>query len=254
MSAVAPTSSYLQSLPAAGRPSIVQRFDTLALGIGSRITASTLLLACVLTIVIGASSMLDTLQKMDRDLKTMNEQLAIANKGTDVLNLTLDALPPTAEHLHDVVATVEGTSAEVSESKQAITKLADTTTGLVAALGEIATQTAAMRGSLERVDGGTATLGATVSELNTRIDPLVATQHRMLGETRRMKGGLQGMNASLAYTIRTLNYMSAPPTGRGFTVRVDLDKRSLPPIPGVKATTDPVEVFPRGAWETYGGL
>lgn len=233
------------------QPSLAQRADAVALSIGSRVTVSTLLLACMLVIVIGASSMLSALHNMDRDLKIMNEHLAVANKGTEILNKTMDSLPPTSSSLEHIVGTVGATRSEVGKSKESLTQLAETTKGLNTAIGDIAGQTSSMRGSLQSVDASTGSLGATVDDLNTKIDPLAATQKQMLGETRRMNVGMGGMNASLAYVIRTLNYLTQPPGGGGMTVRVELDKRLVPP--GIKVETDPVPVFARGAWPLYTG-
>lgn len=231
----------------------VRRADALALTIGSKVTVSTLMLACVLTIVIGAAGMLDALRKMDADLKLMSQELAISNEGTVVLNSTMDSLGPTATSLENIVGTVGGTSREVKLSGKMIGDLGTKTTTLNSMLGGIASDTSSMRGSLEEVDAATGRLGDTVNDLNTKIGPLAKTQHSMLGETRRMQVGMGGMNASLAYVIRTLNYISAPPTGQGFTVKADLDKKSLPPIPGVHVKTEPIEVYPRNAWPLYTG-
>lgn len=232
----------------------VGRADAIALSIGSRITVSTLMVACVMVIVAGASSMLNSLRAMDRDLKVINEQLAITNASNDVLNKTLDSMPPSSAHLKAVVGVVRLTSAEVKKSSASINTLATSTTNLNSMLGDIATQTAAMQGSLESVDSGTTSLGASVDTLNDRIDPLAATQRKTKYDLIKMRGGLEGMNGSLAYVIRTLHYLTAPPTGQGFKMQVEVDKQSLPPIPGVKAKADPVEVFPRGVWPIYNGL
>ena len=240
-------------MPAA-RPhlTVVQRADALALSIGSRITVSTLMLACVLTIAVGAASLLDTLHKMDRDLKVMNEQLLVANKGTEMLNVYLTALPRTTESLRKVVGTVEATSKQVSTSGTAISGLSGQTRTMNVSLARIAGSTGAMRGSLETHQGSTKELAATVDTLNGKLGPLVKTQGDMLQGTRRMQRGLCAMNGSLAYVLRQLNYLTAPPgTNAGFTVRVELDKSSLPPVPGVAAVTEPVPVFPRGAWPVY---
>ena len=230
---------------------LVQRADALALSIGSRITVSTLMLGCVLTIAVGAASLLDALRMMDRDLKVMNEQLLIANKGTQMLNVYLDALPRTTESLKGVVGTVEATSKQVKTSSQAISGLSGQTRKMNVSLARIAGSTGAMRGSLETQVERTKQLNGTVGTLNEKLGPLVTTQGEMLQGTRRMERGLCAMNGSLGYVLRQLNYLTAPPIGGGFTVRVELDKKSLPPVPGVAAVTEPVQVFPRGAWPVY---
>ncbi len=225
----------------------------MALAVGSRITVSSLLVAAMLVLILGAASLLDTLKAMDRDLKVMSSQLTTANNGLAVLNKTMDSLPPTGQHLKKVVSSVEGTGTEVQKSGEAINGLNTKTGELNSMIGTIATGTGDMRGSMESVGQGTKQLDSTITALSGRIDPLAATQAGMLGEIKRMQGGVDGMNGSLAYTIRTLNYITAPPTPGGFTVRVELDKKALPPIPGVQARTDPVQVFPRNSWPVYYG-
>lgn len=232
---------------------LAQRTEALALAVGARVTSAVLLLGCVLVIVIGAQGMLGSLHAMDHDIKALNEEMAVANAGLDILNTTMDSLPPTRAHLHDVVATVEGTSAEVARSNRALGGMATTTNRLVNRMGSISSSTVAMRESMQGVASGTQTMGATVNDLNHKIDPLVSTQHAMLTQTARMERGLGAMNGSLAFVIRTLNYIAAPPTGGPFTVRADLPKETLPPIPGIKATTDPIPVFPRFPWKVYTG-
>ncbi len=233
--------------------SVMTKFDMLALSIGSRITVSALFLVCLLTIVVGAQSILGSMKKMEADLKVLTQALKVANEGTDTLNVYMDSLPPMSESLIEVVGTVEATSKEVGKSKAAINQMADTTDQLNAGLGNIASGTTSMRTSLESVDRGTTSLSSSVTDVAGKIGPLATTQHNMLLETQRMKKGIADMNASLAYTIRIMNYMAKPPTGQGFTVRVDMDPKTLPPIPGVKAKTDPVEVFPAGSLPVYRG-
>ena len=66
-----------------------------------------------------------------------------------------------------------------------------------------------------------------------------------------MQRGLGGMNDSLAYTIRIMNWIAAPPHGQGMTIRADMPKETLPPF--VKAEVEPVVVFPRNVWPIYTG-
>ena len=232
---------------------VTQRVDALALTLGTKVTASALLLACVVVILIGAQSLLSTMETMDHDIKVMNEQLAIANGGLDVLNKTMDSLPPTARHMSAIVKTVDETSNQVKISGTALEKMTHTTAKMNEQLGSIAESTTAMRGSLEGASKGTEQLSTTIDDLNGDIGPLVATQHQMFLGTRRMRSGLDMMNASLAYTIRIMNYITAPPHGGGMTIRADLPKETLPPIPGIKAEVKPVPVFPRNAWPVYTG-
>jgi methyl-accepting chemotaxis protein len=232
---------------------VTQRVDALALTIGTKATASALLLGCVVVILIGAQSLLSTLQGMDRDIKVMNEQLAIANGGLDVLNKTMDSLPPTAQHMSAIVKTVGDTDKQVRISGVALEKMTHTTAKMNSSLGSIAESTTAMRGSLEGASKGTDQLATTIDDLNGDIGPLVKTQHQMFLGTKQMRAGLDAMNASLAYTIRIMNYITAPPHGGGMTIRADLPKETLPPIPGIKAEVKPVPVFPRNAWPVYTG-
>ncbi|MCW2921226.1 MAG: hypothetical protein JWL76_1100 [Thermoleophilia bacterium] len=232
---------------------VSQRVDALALAVGARVTASVLLLACVVLILIGAQSLLSSLQGMERDLDEMNEQLALANGGLVILNKTMDSLPGTSKHLETIVATVGDVSKEVKFSSTSIGSVADTTKQLNTKLGSIAGSTTSMRTSLESAAKGTEELSTTITSLNANIDPLVKTQHEMLLGTMNMRKGLDGMNASLAYTIRIMNYIAAPPHGQGMMIRADLPKQTLPPIPGIKAEVEPIPVFPRNIWPIYTG-
>ncbi len=230
-----------------------QRADALALAVGARVTASVLLLACVVVILIGAQSLLSSLQGMERDLDEMNEQLAIANVGVDILDKTMDSLEPTNKHLETIVGTVGEVSTEVKKSSTAIRSVADTTSQLNSKVETIAGSTTSMRESLEGAASGTEELSTTIGSLNTNIEPLVKTQHEMLLGTMNMRSGLDGMNASLAYTIRIMNYIAAPPHGQGMMIRAELPKQTLPPIPGIKAEVEPIPVFPRNIWPIYTG-
>lgn len=232
---------------------VSKKVDAFALSLGSRLTVSTIMLGCVLAIVLGASSMLSSLQRMDRDLKEMSKQLAMTNAGLDALNKIMNSLPPTSDHMAKVVTTVGGVATQMQTSVKAVQTLQTGTEQLNTDLAIIATSTGDMRKSLQAVDDQTGSLGEIVTGLNSKIGPLAQTQHAMLGEVLRMKGGMQGMNDSLAYVIRTLNYISKPPTGQGFMLKADLPKEALPPLPGIKVTADPVAAFPYGAWKIYTG-
>lgn len=231
-----------------GATTIRQRSDAIALSLGSKLTVSTLMVACVLAIVLGAASILDSMQAMDRDLKVMSKQMAQAGDGLDTLNGIMNSLPPTTQHMDRIIVTVRDTSGQVEKSGAAIRKTNRQTAGLNTMIADIAGTTGRMRGSLQSVAGKTGGLDRTISTLNDKIPPLVKTQAGMIGHVSDMRDGMQGMNNSLALTIRQLNYITAPPHGGPFTVRVDLDKKALPPIPGLAATTDPVVVYPRGVF------
>ncbi|MCW2927930.1 MAG: hypothetical protein JWM86_1898 [Thermoleophilia bacterium] len=232
---------------------LAQRTDALALTLGTKATASVLLLACVVVILVGAQSLLTTMESMNRDLKVMNEQLAIANGGLDILNKTMDTVPRTSRHLGAIVGTVKSTSTEVTTSAGHLHEMTGTTAKLNQQLTSIAGSTTSMRGSLEGASKGTDTLATTITSLNGNITPLVKTQHEMLLGTRRMRSGLDKMNSSLAYTIRIMNYIAAPPTGGGMTIRADLPKQTLPPLPGIRAEVKPIPVFQRNVWPIYTG-
>jgi hypothetical protein len=193
------------------------------------------------------------MQQMDRDIKVMNEQLAIANGGLDILNKTMDSLPPTSRHMSAIVKTVGETGTQVKTSSVALEHMTETTAKLNSSLGSISESTTSMRSSLEGAAAGTEELSTTITKLNGDIGPLVKTQHDMYLGTVKMRGGLDSMNSSLAYTIRIMNYITAPPHGGGMTIRADLPKETLPPIPGIRAEVKPVPVFPRNAWPIYTG-
>jgi hypothetical protein len=242
--------------PAAGPSPIAQvvwRADRLALSIGSRISISTLMLACVLVIVAGASSMLSSLHKMDDDLKVINVQLAETNVANDRLNQILASLAPMNQGLLRINHTMDGTIKAVSVSASALSALSGRTRHLNSSLAFIALQTDRMRHSLDHLNGQTTKLGTTVTALNGHLDPLVTTQHQTLLAARGLPNGIHGMMGSLAYVIRMLDYIGEPPTGAGLEMKVDIPKSSLPPVPGLKATADPVQVFPRDIWPQYTG-
>lgn len=254
-------------LPATGAPDarvrtrtaeqVAASVDVLALKVGTRITASALLLACVVVILLGAQSTLSTMQGMDHDIAKMNELLATSNAGLNILNTTMTSVEPTSKHLSTVVQTVQATRTEVATSTKHINGLATTTKRLDTRLGSIAASTHAMRVSLQQSGASTTKLSGTITELNGSIGPLVKTQHEMYLGTKRMRAGLAGMNGSIAYVVRILNYITAPPTGAtdgtGMQVRADLPRETLPPLPGLKADAKPLQVFPRMAWPIYEG-
>lgn len=227
------------------------RVDALALSIGSRLTASTLMVASMVVIILGAQSLLGTMQSMDRNIKKMNEHLAVSNQGLIILNKTMDSVPPMSKHLTAVVGTVDATATQVKASGDHITTMTKTTAQLNDSMGDIAGSTGEMRSSLEGAAQDASQLSSTITTLDKGIDPLVTTQHDMFLGTQRMRGGLDGMNGSLAYVIRIMNYIAAPPTGGGMTMRAELPKETMPPLPGIRAEADPVQVFARGVWPVY---
>lgn len=230
-----------------------QRSDALALRLGTKVTASAVLLAAVVVILVGAQSLLASMQSMDADLKKMVGYMTVSNEGLDKLNVMMDSVPLTAQHMDSIVGSVEGTSTEVKTSARSLTKMAGVTETLEGRLGSIADSTKSMRTSLEATSADTERMGSTITELNGNIGPLVTTQHEMLLGTTRMRGGLDDMNDSLAYTIRTMNYITAPPYEGGMVMRTELPKAMLPPIPGLKAEVAPVSAFARYVWPVYTG-
>ncbi|MCZ4497052.1 MAG: hypothetical protein JWM25_1637 [Thermoleophilia bacterium] len=228
------------------------RADALALQVGTKATASALLLACVVVILVGAQSLLGTMQGMDRDIKEMNAQLAVANGGVTALNKTMDSLAPTARSLDAIVGTVKTTGVEVKKSAGSIDTLSTSTDALSTRLEAIGNDTKGLSTSLESTASGTGALGSTIGDLSTQVGPLVTMKRELLGNTRHMRDGLDGMNASLAYVVRILNYMTAPPTKQPMSVRIDLPPLK-PDVPGVAINSRPVPVFDWMQWPIYQG-
>lgn len=258
MTATAPAPGI--SLPALAdrRPTrtaaeFAQKVDVLALNVGTKLSASALLIACVIVILLGAQSLLGALNHMSGDIKEMNHQMAIANSGLGVLNTTMNSVQPMASSMHTIVKTIDATGIEVNTSAKTIGMMASRTHQLRTGLGGIAGSTTKMRSSYDTMATDTQGLAKTISGLNTQITPLAATQHQMFQATSKMSGGLDTMNDSLAYVIRVLNYISAPPTGGALQLRVELPKEVMPPIPGIRAEVDPVSVFPRMSWPIFQG-
>ena len=230
-----------------------QRSDALALRLGAKVTASSLLLAGVIVILIGAQSLLGAMQSMEADLHEMNQQMDVANQGLGVLNTTMDAVEPTADSLESILGSIQATDKQVGVAAKNVGAMAGTTDKLNTRLGSIAGSTTTMRGSLEATGGDAAKLGSTIGVLTDRITPLVKTQHSMFLSTRQMRTGLDTMNANLAYVVRIMNWITRPPGGGGMTIRAELPKETLPPLPGLRAEVAPVQAFPRDIWKVYTG-
>lgn len=246
------------ALPARGdgRPTrtaaqIAQQVDVLALNVGTKISASALLLACVVVILLGAQSLLGALGAMDTDIAEMNKQMDIANGGLVVLNKTMDSVEPMSVSMHNVVKTIDATGAEVDISAKTIGSMAKHTNDLRSGLGDIAGSTTDMRTAYGDMSTETVGLAKTIDGLNEQIGPLATTQHDMFLGTSTMRGGLDTMNDSLAYVIRVLNYITAPPSGQDLKLKVELPKEVMPPLPGIRAEVDPVSVFPRMSWPIF---
>jgi hypothetical protein len=241
-----------------GRPTrtaaqIAEKVDVLALTVGTKLSASALLLAGVIVVLLGAQSLLGSLKSMDKDIAEMNKQMDVANSGLVVLNKTMTSVEPMANSMHAIVKTIDATGGEVNKSAKTIGSMSKTTTNLRTGLEGIAGSTTKMRTSYETMGDDTVTLSQTISGLNGQITPLAKTQHDMFVGTSQMRGGLDTMNDSLAYVIRVLNYITAPPSGQDLKLRVELPKEVMPPIPGVRAEVDPVSVFPRLSWPVFQG-
>src|SRR4051812_5453557 len=102
------------ALPARGdgRPTrtaaqIAQQVDVLALTVGTKLSASALLLAGVIVILLGAQSLLGSLKSMDKDIAEMNKQMDVANSGLVVLNKTMTSVEPMANSMHAIVKTID---------------------------------------------------------------------------------------------------------------------------------------------------
>ena len=238
---------------APGSAPTTSRVDALALAIGTKLTASALLIGALVVLIVGAQSLLGAMQSMDRDIAEMNRQLVTANEGLVTLNTTMDALPKTSRHVTTILKTVQGTGAEVKVSSAGIAETATATTDIATKLDGINTSTAAMRASHVHASEGTDQLGTIVSSLSAKLTPLVKQQHAQYLQTKRMSDGLDDMNDSLAYITRALNYMSQPDSGGPLKIKAELTKETMPPIPGLKVQAEPIAVFERGAFPLYTG-
>ena len=241
-----------------GRPTrtaaqIAQQVDVLALTVGTKLSATALLLGCVVVILLGAQSLLGALDAMDTDIAEMNQQMDIANKGLVVLNTTMNSVEPMSVSMHNVVKTIDATGTEVNTAAKTIGSMSGHTTNLRSGLEDIASSTSQMRTAYGDMSTETVGLAKTIDGLNEQIGPLATTQHDMFLGTSKMRGGLDTMNDSLAYVIRTLNYITAPPSGQDLKLEVELPKEVMPPLPGIRAEVEPVSVFPRLSWPIFQG-
>jgi archaellum component FlaC len=229
----------------------VGKLDALALSVGSRLTMSTLIVASVITIAIGASALLSSLRSMSADLKIMHAQLDIAAEGTEVLNSRMDLVPKMAGQMEMVVGTVGQTQKQVKASRNSVEKMAQSSHRLRGRVDKVSSDTASMKKNIESVSAQTDPLAATVNKLDRKLDPLVAGQHSLIPLVNQSADYICAMNGSLGYVLRILNYLTAPPSGIPFTARVEMDESTLPKIPGLKLEKDPVKVFDRGSWPIY---
>ncbi|MCW2974183.1 MAG: hypothetical protein JWN72_2456 [Thermoleophilia bacterium] len=238
---------------APGTVPTTSRVDALALAVGTKLTASALLIGALVVLIVGAQSLLGAMQSMDRDIAEMNRQLVTANEGLVTLDTTMAALPKTSRHVTTILKTVQGTGREVKVSSAGIASTAAATTDIAAKLDTINESTAAMRASHVHASEGTDQLGTIVSSLQVKLAPLVKQQHTQYLQTKRMSDGLDNMNDSLAYIIRALNYMTEPDSGGSLKIKAELTKETMPKIPGLKIQADPISVFERGAFPLYTG-
>lgn len=230
-----------------------RRADALALSAGSRLTMTSLMVAAVVVIVIGAQSMLGALRDMEGSITEMNGQLERTNGNLVTLTGTLAALPPTTRDLGGIVDTVDATNVQVARSRAALAATRASSDRLDRRIGAITESTGAMGTSLRGIGTETRGLVGTVSAANAQIGPIVTAQHGTRATAERLPSGVDAMNDRLAYIVRVLDYLAAPPQGGGFTVRADLPPETLPSLPGLQTETDPVGVFVRGAWTPYAG-
>ena len=196
---------------------------------------------------------LAAISSTDENLGRMETSLVQINGAVDRMNASQDALVRIDASLGTLGETTRTIGSSVAESRTRISGLADATARIAALVGKVDASTGAITAQLDEVSSRTAALGRSVDALGSTVTPLVSSTSSVRASVDGMGKGIAGMNGSLRYVIRVLNYLAAPPKGGGFSVRVRLDPRSLPAIPGVKIVTDPVPVFSRNRWTPYTG-
>jgi hypothetical protein len=230
---------------------VVARGDALAMSLGSRVSVLTLVVASIVTIAIGAASLLGSLRDMESELKQMRGELAVAVDGTETLNVRMDNVPKMASQMEVITSTVDATAKQVTASKESVAAMADSAGNMSASVADVTTDTKKMAGHINAVSDTSEKIAGTVEKLDRQLVPLARRQRSLVGSASQTADYLCTMNGSLAYVLRITNFLTKPPTGGPFTSRVEIDKAALPPIPGVKATAAPVKVFERGAWPVY---
>lgn len=210
-------------------------------------------LLAALVLVLAGLSMLSALEGVDGHLARMETSLQQIDDGVARMNGSQTGLTTIDARLGTLAASTRTIAREVAVSRTRITGLAAGTQRISVLLGQVGASTRTIHGQLERVSGQSSSLAGAVSALGTTVTPLLGSTASVNGSVSAMGDGIAGMNGSLRYTIRVLGYLAQPAGGGAFSVRVHLDPRTLPQLPGLKVVTDPVPVFGRGGWPTYRG-
>jgi methyl-accepting chemotaxis protein len=209
------------------------------------------MMATVLT--LSGLQMLAALDSTDRSLGRMEGSLAQINGGVRAMNDSQNGLTRIDASMGTLAASTDRIATSVARSKTQIAALAAGTRRIDRLIGAVDESTRTITTRLGAVDTGTATLASSVTALGGTVTPLVDSTASVRRSVDAMGAGIDGMNGSLRYVIRVLNYLSAPKGGGGFAVRISLDPRMIPDIGGVELNVDPVGVFARNRWKTYAG-
>ncbi len=206
-----------------------------------------------LALVLTGWQVLHAISSTDDHLGQMEASLVQINGAVDRMNASQEGLVRIDAALGTLSETTRTIGGAVGESRTRIGGLSNATARIAALVGKVDASTGAITAQLAEVSIRTGALARSVDALGVTVTPLVASTASVRTSVDGMGTGIAGMNGSLRYVIRVLNYLGAPPGGGGFSVRVRLDPRSLPAIPGVKIATDPVPVFTRNRWRPYTG-
>jgi hypothetical protein len=221
------------------------------LGAGAGLVVLALLTA--LTLVIGAASILHSVDNVNGNLGRLEGALGTANASVDVLNRRMSAIDRIDRDMLRARVLTARIGTSVGSSRRRIRGLRTGTARIDAALARVASSTDRVNAQLAGIDGQTASLAGSVGAVGRTVTPLLATNRSLHGSVLSMRSGIGEMNGSLRYVIRVLDYMAAPPAGGSFSINVRLDPRLLPDLKGLTVKTDPIAVFRRGQWKTYGG-
>jgi uncharacterized protein YoxC len=215
---------------------------TLVLGIGA-----------ALALTVSGLQMLAALDSTDRSLARMETSLVRIDQGVAAMDASTTGLEQIDTSMDALGSSTSTIALAVAESRRRIGGLAESTRRIGLLVGAVGSTTNTIDGQIAGVSGETSTLSTSVARLAGTVTPLVASTASVRRSVDSMAGGINGMNGSLHYVIRVLDYLAAPPAGGGFSVRVTLDPRSIPPVPGIEVATAPVGVFTRHRWQGYTG-
>ena len=221
------------------------------LGPGGLLAVLTLL--AVGTIVAASFSVLASVDHINASLTRLEGALVVATRGVDTLNARMTAVGRMARHMHRATVLTQDIGRSVGRSRGRIEQLQSGTARLDGLVGGVSASTGRIGSSLAGLDSGTSALAGSVKAVGAGVTPLVGSTAGLHGSIGRMGGRIGDMNGSLRYVIRILNYMSAPPGGGPFSIRVVLDPAIVPKIKGIKITTDAIPVFSRGRFPRYTG-